>query len=137
MRIFLAIFMLCTFFSSAVLAHPPSDIKLSYNKESSVLNIQMRHVTRNVRKHFIWKIDIFRNGMEVDSIRFVKQASPTMHEANINVSAEGNDKISIEAFCYEAGIGNASIVVPEDEDEKEDKEKNSKGSSSDGSGNMR
>ena len=47
--------------TSAVYAHPPSDIKISYDPKTKMLSAVVFHNTSNPAGHYIKKVDIGRS----------------------------------------------------------------------------
>ena len=97
-------------------AHPPTGLKLEYDKKKSLLHIEMTHVTANIVKHYIRRIVIYKNGTQEKAWAIVKQTTPHNHAEDVSLKAVAGDMISVEAYSTEGGIGKATLVVPKDPD---------------------
>ncbi len=96
--------LLASSFSSTAHAHPPSDIKITYNPKTKILTAVIAHKVSDVKKHFINKVDVGLNGREVISHAISKQDN----KANQTVSylmpdASPGDVLSVEAYCNLSG----------------------------------
>lgn len=94
------------------MAHSPSQITLSYDADKKNLHVEMQHVTKNPRKHFIRKLSIAKNGKEIDSRAYVQQTTAAMLIEDIPLEAVTGDVVRIEAICNEAGRKEATLVIP-------------------------
>ena len=70
------------------------------------------HATDKLHKHFLRRIVIYRNDLQVDSVNLPFQRSPAGIEQDIAVPAAGGDKISVTVACSKGGEGKADVVVP-------------------------
>ena len=103
------------FVSRLVFAHPPSDLKLSYDKDSQTLHIEMKHVASNTRtQDYIRKIQIYKNQEEPTDLIIVKQTTPNSVAKDVSLSAKGGDMIKVKAFSSQGGSAEETLVVPED-----------------------
>ena len=111
---------LCT---RPLFAHPPTDMKLAYDTKKSLLHIEMTHVTSNMNKHYIRRIEIFKNGNKEKSMTIVKQATPSGHTEDVAFTAVSGDTIFVEAFSTGGGTGQATLVIPKGSDSQSEKNK--------------
>ena len=93
-------------------ANPPSEVILTYDPAKKNFHVEADHVTKNPRKHFIRKLFIDKNGIEVDSRSYVQQTTTTMLIVDIPLEAVTGDVLRVEAVCNEAGRKEATLVIP-------------------------
>ena len=98
--------------TAGALAHPPSEITLNYDAQKKNLHIEMRHVTKNPRKHFIRKLSVSKNGTEIDSRSYVQQTTAAMLIADVPLEAVPGDVLRAEAVCNTAGRNETTLVIP-------------------------
>lgn len=94
-------------------AHPPTDLKLSYDLTAQTLRMEMVHTTNNMREHHIRRVEISKNGGEPTAITVVKQAAPSSHVEELVFPASPKDTIRVEVFSKEGGTASAEITIPE------------------------
>ena len=95
------------------LATPPAEIKLEYRATDEKLHIEMAHVSGNVEKHYIHKIEVYKNDELPVVSYYNRQTIPITFVADIAIKAHPGDKLRVKASCIEGGSNEASIVVPE------------------------
>ena len=106
---------------SVCFAHAPSEINLEYDLEEQKLNIEIIHVTKDIKEHFIRKITVRKNNEEPFDhfLHWQKENKKVLEE--ISVSAEEGDIFTVKATCKKGGSTTASMLVElpkEDEAEK-------------------
>lgn len=95
-------FLLCGLLiaSSAVFAHPPSDIKIRFDVKTQTLDAVVKHRVSNPLTHYIYKVDIGLNGKLVKSLSFEKQATNREQLATVALSdVKKGDTLSVEGDC--------------------------------------
>lgn len=111
-------FFLSVFFSLAFVcmaqATPPRDLTLEYDQAAQKLHIHMTHISANVRKHHIRRIEIFKNDELVKAIRLVIQDTGRELSQDVSVEAKKGDVLRIKAICNQAGTAESSITVSEE-----------------------
>ena len=95
-------------------AHPPSEIALTYDPDTKMLHIDIKHVSDSLRKHHIRKLIIYKNDAEFKSFSYVTQKPPGLEEDAL-LDAEPGDTIRVKAVCSEAGSQEATLVIPDAE----------------------
>ena len=89
---------------SPAIAHPPSKITTSYDPEGKTLLVVVDHKVADPKKHFIWKVDVIKNGNIVDTKQFEEQTDNyTQKTAFVLTESQPTDVIEIEAFCNISG----------------------------------
>ena len=113
-RIFLSTAVI--FFTASLLwAHPPTDMKLSYDPKAQVLHVEIHHVSHNLNKHKIRRLLVYKNREEPLSLRLPTQTAPSEVIKDIPLKAAAEDVIRVEAICSEGGrIEQALVISPED-----------------------
>ena len=100
------------FFISLAYAHPPQDIKITFNKENKTLTAVIKHVTSNPKTHYIQKVDIGLNGKEIDDIKLLAQDNSTTQTITyVFTNIKSQDVISVEAYCNLFGKLQKQITV--------------------------
>ena len=124
--LFIVIFV---FTVSLVGATPPSSVNLKYDLEKQTLYIEAAHVSENLDRHYLRRIVIYKNDIQVDAITLTRQKIPTGIEEDVKVSAQGGDKLSAEVFCKKGGVarGEMTVPIPPKEDDKKEENKNETG----------
>ena len=95
-----------------VIAIPPDTIDLEYNKETKTLHIDLAHISKDPREHFIRKLVVFQNDKEVKVYRFNRQTSPQGLTQDVTFEALSGDVIRVLAVCNEAGRKEEEIKIP-------------------------
>jgi desulfoferrodoxin (superoxide reductase-like protein) len=89
---------------SSVFAHPPTDIKISFDNKTKILKAEIIHPVSNPQKHYIYKVDVSINDKEVISQTMKLQAdnnAQTVQYLLPDVAA--GDKVSVEGYCNLSG----------------------------------
>lgn len=102
-----------------VFAHPPTDMKLSYNIEKGVLHIEMTHVTKDIREDGIRQLLIYKNAEEPIAITIVKQTTPHSLVEDFSLKAVVGDTIRVRAISKRGGYSDQTIIISEEEKDKE------------------
>jgi len=107
----IAIFLIsCLFICSTAYAHPPSDIKLTYVPKTKILTAIIMHNVKDLKKHFINKVDVSINGKEVIGHAISQQDNlMTQTVSYLIPDASPGDALSVEAYCNLSGKLSAEI----------------------------
>jgi desulfoferrodoxin (superoxide reductase-like protein) len=111
---YLVIYMLLinTFgFTTTVLAHPPLDMELNYNLNTSELDVTITHETPAPSVHYVNKVDIKLNDEIIISEDYTSQPTNEIFTYNYTVNAEVGDIITVNAYCNIQGSITRSITV--------------------------
>lgn len=97
---------------STAYAHPPSDIKITFDPKTKILQAVIIHNTSNPINHYIKEVDVGLNGREIikhlisrednNESQTVKYLIPDAREA---------DMISVEGYCSISGKLKKEIMV--------------------------
>ncbi len=110
---------LCLFVFTPVLwAHPPTDIKLSYDYSAKTLHIEMTHVTSNIVKHYIRRLEIVKNQDVPVTMTLPRQTTPHNLVEDVSLTAKPGDTIQVKAYSKEGGIAEQSFIVPPEDSKK-------------------
>lgn len=90
--------------SSVCFAHPPSDIKMTYDSDTNMLTVVLTHEVRNPDEHFIKKVDIGLNGKEIITHQISRQSNNiTQMVVYMIPDAKPGDVLSAEGYCSLSG----------------------------------
>jgi len=98
-------------FSPYGFAHPPGEIKLSYNMSNQQLHIEAAHVSRDKNQHYIRKIEMRKNNTETATKRYHQQVTPSTFTKDIALIAEEGDTIEVILYCSEGGNNSVMLEV--------------------------
>jgi len=86
------------------LAHPPSDIIITYDPVSKTLQAVIKHQVSNPQRHFIKKVDVSLNGKEILIQHLTKQDSNDGQTVHYVISdVKDSDILAVEAYCSITG----------------------------------
>ncbi len=100
------ILVLCGFLliSTQAFAHPPSDIKIEFDNQTKTLKAAVLHHVSNPDTHFIRKVDIAINGVEIKTMTYTKQISKAGQTFSIVLpEVKSGDLLSVEGYCNLSG----------------------------------
>lgn len=101
--VLIIIFIVLVFVSSAY-AHPPSDIKITLDPQTKILQAVIIHNTSNPDSHYIKKVDIGLNGKEIIEHRISREDNKVSQAVSYLVpNVKGGDVLSVEAYCSISG----------------------------------
>jgi hypothetical protein len=90
--------------SAVAYAHPPSDIKISFDPKTKILNAVIIHNVSNPAKHYIKKVDVSINGKEIIEQSISKQDNFDSQTVNYLIpDAKNGDVFSVEGYCSISG----------------------------------
>lgn len=96
---------------STALAHPPSNIQLSYVGEKGVLSVEITHRVGNPSNHYVDKISVFKNGEFVLEKSYDEQDASNGSTYRYELAANNGDKIEVKATCNRFGNISRTIEV--------------------------
>ena len=106
--VFLAVFMI----ASIAYAHPPSDIKITFDLKTKVLQAIIVHNTSNPAYHYISKVDVGLNGKEIIEHRIPREDNnETQTVSYLIPDVKGGDVLSVEGHCSISGKLKKEITV--------------------------
>ena len=96
----------------AAYAHPPSDIKITFDSNTKMLQAVIVHNTSNPLSHYIKKVDIALNGKEIIEHNISKQDNSESQTVVYFVpDVKDGDVLSVEGYCSISGKLKKEITV--------------------------
>ncbi len=96
---------------SSVAAHPPQDMELEYDLQTSELNVTITHETPAPSAHYINKIEIEVNEVMVLTEEYEDQPSNALFSYVYLIAANIGDIITVKAYCNIQGVVSRSLNV--------------------------
>lgn len=99
-----------------LIAHPPSEIRITYDLSKSEINVEILHKVKSRLNHFIDEMELYVNGKKV-----VRQDATTQvnDEKQLVVylipGLKEGDKVSFWAACNKGGNKKKEITITKDE----------------------
>ena len=111
LMVFLTVFVFVSAISVAC-AHPPSDISITFDRNTKMVHAVIIHNTSNPTNHYIKKVDVSLNGKEI----IEQQISRQDNNENQTVSylipdVKDGDVLSVEGYCSISGKLKKEITV--------------------------
>ena len=97
-------------FTNSAFGHPPSDMRMSYDQQTGVLLVEVKHITPT-RSHHIRRFVVYKNNEEVSALTIVKQTTPSEFIQEIPLKAAVGDTIRAVVLCNEGGSGERTLVI--------------------------
>jgi hypothetical protein len=107
----LALFVLFPLNVSPTLAHPPTQMTLSYNYDNQVLTVTVFHSVTDPNTHYIELITINKNGAFAMNRTYTSQTSTSSMVDTFDVDAEDNDILQVTAICSISGQIQRQVTV--------------------------
>lgn len=108
----IVLMVLAIFCPRPVAAHPPSDVKLSYDAPTATLHIEVAHVAKNLREDGIRQLVIYKNDQELSRITIVRQTTPDGLTKDFSLDAVAGDTVRVRAISKRGGYLEQTIVIP-------------------------
>ena len=90
--------------SAVAYAHPPSDIKITFDPKTKMLNAVIIHDVSNPSKHYIKKVDVALNGKEIIEQSISQQDNFDSQTVSYLIpDAKAGDVLSVEGYCSISG----------------------------------
>ena len=103
---------MCLLVCAPAFAHPPSDIKITFDPASKMLTAIIYHNVSNTQAHFIKKVDVGLNDKEILSQQLSRQDNPETQTVSYRIpDAKPGDTLSVEAYCSISGKLEKEIKV--------------------------
>ena len=101
--VFLILFIFLVIVSSAY-AHPPSDIKITFDAKTKMLHAIILHNVNNPSSHYIKKVDVALNGKKIIEHTISWQDNNDSQTASYLVpDVKDGDVLSVEGYCSISG----------------------------------
>jgi len=96
----------------SVYAHPPSDIKITYDTQTRIVHAVIMHNTSNVLTHYIKRVEVSLNDKVIITQMFSLQGNDVSQDVAFLVpGAKTGDKLSVEGECNLSGELKRDIIV--------------------------
>lgn len=107
--IFIALFAVS---AALMLSHPPSDIEISYDLETGIIEVAVRHSVGNPNNHYISEVVITHNDREMLTHRLLKQedGKGTLFKYRLP-DMESGMTLKVTARCNRVGALTKDIVI--------------------------
>jgi hypothetical protein len=110
----LAVLAISALLSIPVQAHPPSEVRLSYDQENQTLNVAVLHKVSSPSGHYVVQVDIFKNDEKILSNEYTSQPSASdPFTYTYAVNATSGDVLKATAICSIAGSRSGELKVGE------------------------
>jgi len=97
--------------ATPAMAHPPQDMEINYDLETSELSVTITHETPAPTVHFIYKVDVEVNDNMIISEEYDNQPTNDIFTYIYTLTAEIGDVIDVTAYCNIQGSLTRSITV--------------------------
>lgn len=98
--------------SGTVYAHPPSDIKITFDPTTKMLQAVIFHNTSNPVSHYIKKVDVGLNGKEIIEHQISREDNNETQTVRYFIpDAKEGDSLSVEGYCSISGKLKKEITV--------------------------
>ncbi|MCX5712929.1 MAG: hypothetical protein NTY47_07735, partial [Candidatus Omnitrophica bacterium] len=93
-------------------AHPPSDIKITFDTKTKMLNAVIMHNVSNPLNHYIKKVNVALNGKEIIELSISRQDNNISQAvAYLIPDVKDGDVLSVEGHCSISGELKKEITV--------------------------
>lgn len=108
---FLIAFVFMSVFSVAY-AHPPSDIKITFDAKTKIIQAVIMHNTSNPVSHYIKKVDVGLNSKEIIEHTISREDNNESQTVVYLIpDVKDGDVISVEAYCSISGKLQREITI--------------------------
>ena len=108
----LLVLFLCLVSVGIAYAHPPRDIKISYDPATKMLTAVIIHDTSNPLGHYIKKVDVGLNDREIIQQVISRQDNNDSQTVSYLIpDANSGDRLSVEGYCSISGKLKKGITV--------------------------
>lgn len=95
------------------MAHPPSEISISFSAETHQLEVNISHEVRDAGDHYIDELVIMINGREIIRQTCLSQMEKKKQRLSyVLPSAKTGDKIEVTARCNKYGNKTMKYMIP-------------------------
>jgi len=97
---------------SAAWAHPPELVTVTFDPETRVVRATITHPVNNAGKHYIFKVDVAVNGVEIIEQKISRQSDPMQEKFVFRIpDIKAGDTITVEAYCNISGKSVGAVEV--------------------------
>ena len=109
---FVAALLAMTVSGAVAFATPPSQIELSYDALKGNLHIEAEHPSDRLDRHYLRRMVIYKNDVQDQELFYPRQTYAAKFVADTALKADPGDRIAVELFCSQGGVGRQEITVP-------------------------
>ena len=110
MKRFILMAVLSVFFAFTVNAHPASKVTLKY--KDGKLDIYIAHKVKNYNTHYIKKVDIYVNGVLVETMELTHQNDVDYSTFLVKMTdLKRGDVVEVKTTCNKFGTKSGKIVI--------------------------
>ncbi|MCA9702299.1 MAG: hypothetical protein KC400_00415 [Methanolinea sp.] len=95
-----------------VMAHPPADMKLSYDPGAGELTVTVTHDVDNPGSHFVYLVTIQKDGQVAEERVYSRQPASGTFTYRYPVSVDPGDTLAVTASCNQGGSISRRLAVP-------------------------
>ncbi len=92
-------------------ATPPGAVDLAFNKATGILTVSITHDSSDTASHYIYKVEITRNGAAYGTSLYTSQPDPHRFTYTYNITAADGDTIAVTATCIWYGYLTTTLNV--------------------------
>ena len=112
MKKILSLLVFFIFWNSIIYAHPPSDIKITFDPKTKILSAVIIHNTSNPGNHYIKKVDVGLNGKEIIEHNISREDNNESQIVSYLIpDVKNGDVLSVEGYCSISGKLEKEIKV--------------------------
>jgi len=98
--------------STAAFAHPASDVKIAYDKETKMLSVKAEHGVRDASQHYIDELTLRVNNVQIEKTAYAFQSDGTQQFVTFKYDGlKAGDVIDAYTHCNKGGVKTASYKV--------------------------
>ena len=97
--------------SSGVRAHSPSQVTLSYAKDTGTLSVTIVHSVSNPATHYVRQVEISLNDRVEKTFDYKSQPDSSRFTYSYPIDAKPGDRIAVTVKCNYVGSNSASLTV--------------------------
>jgi hypothetical protein len=110
MRNLLLLIILC--FAAGLIAHPASNVTLTFDSETKILDVNFDHKVSDAEKHFIFEIKVYLNKDVIIEQELFSQDGTESGSLVYKINdAKIGDKIKVTTNCNKTGKKSDEITV--------------------------
>jgi hypothetical protein len=110
-KVVVALFFLFCGLTAPATTHAPSEITLEYDENSQLLTVILTHSVSDPTLHFVFRIDILKNGSLVSSEEYTNQPTSSTFSYTFQIDAKTGDTLEVIASCILGGSITGSINI--------------------------
>jgi len=106
------LFLMIIFAAATITAHPASDVMVTFDKETSLLNVDFIHKVSDADQHFIFEVTVYLNKDEVITQAIEKQENLDGGSLVYKmIGLNPGDKIKVKTNCNKSGKKSGELTI--------------------------